>query len=274
MAGLISTLQHELLHALAFSSSLFAYYRDKDGNPLTERRSDGLPPINRNLGVRQWSDRIIKQVRRPWKVRKGVKDRRFNLLVTPKVVEEVRKHFNCSKLEGAELEDQGGDGTALTHWEKRLFQNEAMTGTVHTANPIYSRMTFAILEDSGWYEPDYSLAQDLHWGNGWGCDFALNSCMEILESNAVDSPFCDTMMESSDSQTECTSDGLSVGSCNMATFARDIPEIYQNFKRLPGVNSRDIARVGGSVTLADFCPFVQEFTWRSEAGKKYSKVSI
>ena len=35
--------------------------------------------------------------------------------------------------------EKGGDGTALTHWEKRIFQNEAMTGTVNTAQPVYSR---------------------------------------------------------------------------------------------------------------------------------------
>ena len=35
---------------------------------------------------------------------------------------------------------KGGDGTALTHWEKRIFQNEAMTGTVNTAKPVYSRL--------------------------------------------------------------------------------------------------------------------------------------
>ena len=35
---------------------------------------------------------------------------------------------------------KGGDGTALTHWEKRIFQNEAMTGTVNTAQPVYSRL--------------------------------------------------------------------------------------------------------------------------------------
>ena len=51
---------------------------------------------------------------------------------------------------------QGGDGTSLTHWEKRLFQNEAMTGTVHTQYPVYSRLTFALMEDTGWYIPDYS----------------------------------------------------------------------------------------------------------------------
>lgn len=34
----------------------------------------------------------------------------------------MRKHFNCSTLEGAELEDQGINGTAITHWEKRVFE--------------------------------------------------------------------------------------------------------------------------------------------------------
>lgn len=61
-------------------------------------------------------------VRRNWTVHGGVVDKEVQMMVTPKVVEEVRKHFNCSYLEGAELEDQGEDGTALTHWEKRIFE--------------------------------------------------------------------------------------------------------------------------------------------------------
>jgi leishmanolysin-like peptidase len=44
------------------------------------------------------------------------------MVVTPRVVEEVRKHFGCDDLEGAELEDQGEEGTSLTHWEKRVFE--------------------------------------------------------------------------------------------------------------------------------------------------------
>ena len=31
-----------------------------------------------------------------------------------------------------------------------------MTGTVNTAQPVYTRLTLALLEDSGWYKPDYS----------------------------------------------------------------------------------------------------------------------
>lgn len=60
--GLSSTFKHELLHALGFSSSLFAFFRDANGDPLTPRGSDGKPPINRKLQLRQWSDKIIKEV--------------------------------------------------------------------------------------------------------------------------------------------------------------------------------------------------------------------
>lgn len=39
--------------------------------------------------------------------------------------EEARKHFNCPILEGMELENQGGMGTELNHWEKRLLEVSA-----------------------------------------------------------------------------------------------------------------------------------------------------
>lgn len=51
--------------------------------------------------------------------------RDIQMVVTPQVVQEVRDYFNCSQLEGAELEDQGEEGTALTHWEKRVFEVNA-----------------------------------------------------------------------------------------------------------------------------------------------------
>jgi len=75
------------------------------------------------MQARQWSDRVIKTVvRQDWKVRDGNVTRTMQMIVTPRVVQEVRKHFDCSDLEGAELEDQGEEGTALTHWEKRIFE--------------------------------------------------------------------------------------------------------------------------------------------------------
>ncbi|XP_023329956.1 leishmanolysin-like peptidase isoform X1 [Eurytemora carolleeae] len=242
--------------------------RDKDGKPLTERGEDGKPPVNQELQVRQWSDRIIKTVTRDWKVRGGTRERTVNVVVTPAVKREVQAHFNCETLEGAELEDQGGDGTAFTHWEKRIFQNEAMTGTVHTDNPIYSRLSLALMEDSGWYIPDYSLASSLSWGAGAGCDFPTKSCKELMalaEEKDSSSPFCNTMMQNAE-KTYCTDDDLSVGSCNLVKYSSKIPRIYQNFDSIEGVEDADLEYIGSSVILADYCPYVQEFSWLGGGG--------
>ena len=38
--------QHEMIHALAFSSSLFPFWRNSSGGVHTPRDSNGLPPID------------------------------------------------------------------------------------------------------------------------------------------------------------------------------------------------------------------------------------
>lgn len=55
-------------------------------------------------------------------VKSGIMQRDVQMIVTPHVVQEVQEYFDCPDLEGAELEDQGEEGTALTHWEKRVFE--------------------------------------------------------------------------------------------------------------------------------------------------------
>ena len=54
-----------------------------------------------------------------------------------------------------------------------------MTGT-HTQNPVYSRITLALMEDTGWYSANYTMAQELGWGRKLGCDFAMKSCKEWI----------------------------------------------------------------------------------------------
>lgn len=44
---LLSTVKHEILHALGFSVSLYAFFRDKNGDPRTLRKEDtGKPFLN------------------------------------------------------------------------------------------------------------------------------------------------------------------------------------------------------------------------------------
>ena len=82
-----STIKHEILHALEY-----AFYRDCNGVPLTPRfKGTDKPKYNETLSLYQWSDRVVKIVVRPdWKVRSGITTKTVNLMVIPRVQEEVR----------------------------------------------------------------------------------------------------------------------------------------------------------------------------------------
>ena len=58
----------------------------------------------------------------------------------------------------------GGSGTAGSHWEKRLVANEFMNPQVADNPVLFSALTLALFEDTGWYKPNYGAAQHLPWG--------------------------------------------------------------------------------------------------------------
>jgi len=157
--SVLATLKHEILHALGFSAGLYAFFLDDAGNPLTPRDPrTGKPPFNPKTNMYEASSSVIQTFTRPsWKIYSDkIIKRNVTMLVTPRVKMETRKHFGCESLEGAELEDQGEIGTRFTHWEKRVFENEAMTGT-YTHSNVSSRVTFVFLEDTGPIYPIFAL---------------------------------------------------------------------------------------------------------------------
>ncbi|KAL3837506.1 hypothetical protein ACJMK2_022858 [Sinanodonta woodiana] len=264
---LLSVLKHEILHSLGFTAGLYAFYRDSSGQPLTARDPiNNKPPYIPSIGIHQWSDKVIKKfTRNNWKLKSGTSVKTVDMIITPNVVREARLHFNCSTLEGAELEDQGLNGTAITHWEKRVFENEAMTGT-YTQNPVISRITLALMEDTGWYSVDYNNSEELEWGADLGCDFVQKSCFEWIETRQIKKgdihPFCNEVRQGS-LDTDCTRNRKAVALCNLGRFETKVPAKYQYFSSLEGVNPKEIEMYGGIVTLADYCPFLQEFVWKT-----------
>lgn len=53
------------------------------------------------------------------------------IVVTPTVLTEVRAQSGCPTLPGAILENDGGSGSALSHWEYELFQVGVVLLYVH-----------------------------------------------------------------------------------------------------------------------------------------------
>ena len=148
-----------------------------------------------------------------------------------------------------------------------------MTGTVHANDPIYSKLTFALMEDTGWYLPgrtcrknyknlnldrwyiccvDYSKADEITWGKDAGCDFVKKSCMELMELEG-ERYFCSTLM-SGTTRIFCNHDRTSVGSCNMVKYQGELPSLYQNFRRVPGVPDREAGEVSKTNCIQVFGP--------------------
>eukprot|EP01132_Coremiostelium_polycephalum_P001922 gene1922-2357_t len=157
-------------------------------------------------------------------------------IVSPKVVEWVRNHFGCNELDGAELEDQGGLGTYLSHWEKRIFNNEYMTGTA-SYHPVFSGLTLSLFEDLGFYAVNYTFAKTLIWGKGLGCGFVNNSCSKWNNEKL----YCTE--QSMD--LHCTYDRIAKGGCTI-----------QNEQRIPAEFDYLHDGRGGNI-LPDFCPWIE-----------------
>jgi len=176
---------HELLHAIVFEPALFESFRDPLGREYENPVVISTDPTSGN------------EVR---------------TLTTPKVKEVVRKHFNCDNLKGAELENQGGSGTQWSHWEESLFYDEVMTGLQSgSQRSVLSNLTLALLEDSGWYMPDYSFGGYLGFGKNAGCDFAMKKCRSNSNTAGY---FCSEI-----GNTECTYTGQSLGRCEINPLA-------------------------------------------------------
>ncbi|CAF1298982.1 unnamed protein product [Rotaria sordida] len=267
---LVSTIKHEILHTLVFSSGLFAFFRDSNGEPFTERDPATRWPkaYDEKLQVYTPSDKVLKQiVRKNWKIRGGLMNKIILMLVTPKVQAIVREHFSCSTLEGAELENQGSIGTALTHWEKRLFEHEIMTGT-YTQESVISNLTLALLEDSGWYDVSYEYGKPLLWGRNLGCDFVKTSCKQWIDSKLEKKqspyPFCISSSKPNLSKRICDYTYDKVVMCNLIEYPTAVPLEYQIFDSLPNITDKnELAHFGGHVMLADYCPYNQELTYKN-----------
>jgi leishmanolysin len=96
--------------------------------------------------------------------------------------------------------------------------NEIMTGSVDTRS-VVSKMTLALLEDSGWYRANYSMADHLDWGRNQGTDFLTSPC------NLWKGPYhCNTTQLSG-----CTYNREAEGYCPIVSYSGDLPQWARYF---------------------------------------------
>lgn len=123
---------------------------------------------------------------------------------SPKLLAHARDYFGCDTLEGVGLENNGGGGTAGSHWERAHLGSEYMNGMMVQEARI-SQFTLSLFEDTGWYRANMAYADRLDWGKGDGCGFVKDSCKSSTQYNE----FCKVK-----GSTSCDFDGTFRTYCN------------------------------------------------------------
>ena len=228
---------HEMTHVLGFSTSLYPYFLDSDGvqrtgHILTKTLDGGTSVV----------------------------------LNTPTLTQRLRNFFGCSSLAGAYMENTGTDATAGSHFERRQFIFDYMTSGLIYQQKI-SQFALALLEDSGWYVPNYDYAEPYYFGQGQGCGFLLNSCNS---SGFNYDEFCTGTTRGCSSQgrgggvcqTDVRSDGCKYYMPNV-NYDCENPDAA-NYARLPGIQTfgrgagsqcfeGSLASTTSSATETSFC---------------------
>ncbi|RNC49149.1 GP63 group I member a protein [Trypanosoma cruzi] len=191
----------------------------------------------------------IMEERNMLKEVKGVRGKAKVLQVSsPKTVEKTREHFNCVNATGMELEDEGGERTASSHWKRRNAKDELMAGNEGIG--YYTALTMAAFEDTGFYRANWGKEEPMSWGNNSGCALLTEKCV-INGVTKYPEMFC-----TAESRLfSCTSDRLGLGHCTIELYDAPLPPQYQYFSN---------PKLGGSPGFfMDFCPYIEAYfnTW-------------
>lgn len=230
---------HEMTHVLGFSTSLYPYFLDSNG-----RRRSGHIKSGKLDGTTS------------------------TIIATPVLTQRLRNFFGCSSLAGAYMENSGSVATAGSHFERRQFVFEHMSSGLLYQQRI-SQFTFALLEDSGWYYPNYNYAEPYNFGAGQGCGFLFNTCSS---ANSNFGEFC----RGTAANRGCSFQGRGGGTCQ-SDFRSDgckyiLPNVNYdcenpqaaNYARLPGLQTfgrgagskcfeGTLASTSSSTTQTSFC---------------------
>lgn len=210
------------------------------------------------------SDCLFAPPYRDWLKTKNVnrisgKNMNKTIIGSPKLLEVAKKYYNCSTIEGIELESSNEanlEGIYNSHWEERLLLGDLMTPNTYYQEQIISEFTLALLEDSGWYTVNYYTGGLMKFGKNKGCDFIQEDCFKKDNSGYFTTPFknefCHAYKGSAGNTGSCSSGRLSRGYCNNRRTLPDNEKIYyerQNYSIDPYNNLK-----GYGNNYAEYCP--------------------
>ncbi|ORC83907.1 surface protease GP63 [Trypanosoma theileri] len=152
----------------------------------------------------------------------------------------------------------------LSHWSRRIAKDELMVGLVGAG--YYTALTLGAFADLGYYKVNWTMAEQMSWGNKAGCEFLNDKCVKEGSTKFPDM-FCTTESTEGPESLQCTSDRQSLGSCSITTTTdgNPLPEQFQYFSENKKVGSRP-------PQIMDYCPFIMALPQKSCTDGDQSKM--
>ncbi len=91
------------------------------------------------------------------------------------VLTYAKAHLNDNSLQQIIMENDGGSGSAGSHWEHMYFPTDFMS-PIDTTPSLHSELSFNMALDSGWFEVDMTKTEQLEYGKNAGANFMSGSC--------------------------------------------------------------------------------------------------
>ena len=143
-----------------------------------------------------------------------------NKIISPKALAMAKKHFNCDSLDGIPLENDGGSGSAGSHWEANYMFGDYMI-SYENADGQLSDITLALFDDADFYQVEYYSGGLFKFGKNKGCAFFEKSC-----SNFPDE-YCSNLNENG-----CTNSKTAKGVCTGDTGFGECNIVFANENKL------------------------------------------
>ena len=111
-----------------------------------------------------------------------------------------------------------------------------MNGYAYTEEQVISEFTLALLEDSGYYKPNYYTGGLMRYGKNKGCAFLTEKCLDKTThktNEKFENEFYDTLNKYKSIESTCSSGRQSRTYKAWWTVENinDVPEYYRYFER-------------------------------------------
>ena len=169
---------------------------------------------------------------------KTINGQQYTYINSPKVLEQAKIHFGCDDLKGIQLENDGGEGTAGSHWDSRYMLGDYMIASDYS-DIVLSDISLALFEDTGFYKVNKYTGGLFRFGKNQGCSFFEKKCLYNQGKNTM---FTNDFCIEKD-QSFCSSSHISKGHCYITKYS-SIEERFRYFGD----------KYTGGLSYSDYCP--------------------